>query len=198
MPLPMLGAAMHTAATGLAIAAGAFIAGTMLLRWYRMRQEFLLLRLALEKGIAPLPPSQPQWLISLRQGVMILTLGVGIALAGAIGWKLASDVDRPVVSSAMTIPDSEILPPEPPVAEPPGPGRGGAREGRPRPPAPRPPDPAFDEWRRAQDQLSACMAMTAGGVILILLGIARLAFVPAERRFSDQIEKVISQRNSAA
>jgi hypothetical protein len=137
-------------------------------------------------------PTQPQWLISLRQGAMIIALGVGLSVIGGIGWNAASKVQRPVTAAPVEPPDtSAALSAIAPQAEPapfPRPGPGARGEDRPRPglprPAPPPRDPAMEAWDRARDQINVCMAMVGSGIILILLGVVRITFVPVERRLA--------------
>jgi hypothetical protein len=107
---------------------------------------------------------------------MILTLGIGLAGTGLVGSRQASQVPTPIAQASSVDP------------APPSPGVlpdliGGGRP--PRPPAPRPHDPAFENWQRAQTLASICMAMIAGGVILVLLGIVRCVFAIPERRFAQ-------------
>lgn len=177
---------METVAAGVSIAGAAIIVGILLLRWYRVRQEFLLLKFSLEKGVPLLVPTQPQWLVSLRQGLLIATLGTGMVIVGAVGWTLAADVPQPP-AERLTNPTTQLAEPEPPPPPPPGRGRGpeAREEPHPRPPAPPPRDPAFMKWERAQTQTAVCMSIVGGGVLLILLGGVRIAFVPAERRFAN-------------
>jgi hypothetical protein len=184
-------------AAGFGTAVALVVLGTFLLRWYRMRQEFALMKVALEKGMTPqFMPTQPQWLISLRQGVMIIALGVGLTVIGAIGWNIASKVQRPG-AGAPGLADAPVpsaaIDAMAPVADrdpPPGPGaRGGEDRARPKPPRPAPPprDPAMEAWDRARDQINVCMAMVGSGIILMLLGVVRITFVPAERRLVSQM-----------
>ncbi len=167
MPQPILAAAMEAFAAGIAIAVAIVVVGTLGLKWYRVRQEFLLMRIAMEKGLTPMPPVLPQWLISLRQGLMIVALGASLAVFGGVGWNLATKVPMPASVA---------------VEEPPPPPEPRNEPGPPKPP-PHPHDPAFDAWQRAQAQTAICMAMVGGGGILMLLGLVRIALVPAERRF---------------
>src|SRR5438874_2667035 len=88
MPHAILASQMGEAmAAGFGIAVGAVVLGTFVLRWYRMRHEFILTKLALEKGVTLFVPTQPSWLASLRQGVLILALGATLIVLGAIGWN---------------------------------------------------------------------------------------------------------------
>ena len=181
---PILATAMQAFAVGIGIA----VVATFLLRWYRMRQEFILMRLALERGLNPqLIPPQPQWLISLRQGLMIIALGVGLLTAGAIGWSMAAKVQRPQQIDLLNNPTSALGAIIPDALLDPGPpgGRGAGPEGQrpPRPPEPPRRDPQKEAWDRAQNQISVCMAMVGAGGILILLGLIRLILVPLERRY---------------
>src|SRR5437867_1421326 len=102
-------------AAGFGIAAGAVVLGIGIFRWYRMRQEFILTKLALEKGITQFPPTQPQWLVSLRQGLLIVALGAGLIVLGWIGWRLALKVERPPPKAAVVL---ATLPAEAPTTAP--------------------------------------------------------------------------------
>lgn len=190
----ILAAGPEAVAAGFGAAVAMVLLGTFVLRWYRMRQEYALLRIAMEKGIAPqMNPALPQWLISLRQGVLIATLGLAIAGIGAISWNMASGIEKPEPQgiSAATLPaeiNEPAPPPPPPQAEP---GRRGGRGPEPRdnPRPPRPRDVAMERWDRAQAQINISMSMVGGGLILVLLGVVRIAFVPAEKRFSVPISR---------
>lgn len=183
----ILAAGPEAVAAGFAAAVATVLLGTFFLRWYRMRQEYTLLRIAMEKGIAPqMNPALPQWLISLRQGVLIATLGLAIAGIGATSWNMAAKVEKPDTQvNATTLPATvdEPAPPPPPAPEA---GRRGGRGPEPReaPRPPRPRDVAMERWDRAQAQVNISMSMVGGGLILVLLGVVRIAFVPAEKRFS--------------
>lgn len=188
----ILAAGREALAAGFAIAVAMAVLGTFLSRWYRMRQEYLLLRLAMEKGITPPSnPTLPQWLISLRQGVLIVTLGLALAIIGGIGWRLGmraqqSQLPNRGIPNATTLPEPTEAPPPPPRE--PGPrelGRpGGAGPGpRETPPPPRPRDFAREAWDRAESQINISMSMVVAGIILVLLGAVRIGFVPAEKRF---------------
>ncbi len=78
-PLPPLSDAPQMT---LVIAVAALIALGMLLRWQHDRQRLAVLKLAIEKGVTHLPATLPMWLSSLRQGVMLTTLGVALLIAG--------------------------------------------------------------------------------------------------------------------
>ncbi len=66
----------------LVIAVAALIAWAMLLRWHHDRQRLAILKLAIEKGVTHLPTTLPMWLSSLRQGIMLTTLGVALLIVG--------------------------------------------------------------------------------------------------------------------
>src|SRR5476649_1551698 len=73
-----------------ALAAIVLIGGAVLLRWQRTRLQFALMQAALEKGTTPLLGNAPLWLLSFRQGTMILVLGVGLFLVGG-GLRTAAE-----------------------------------------------------------------------------------------------------------
>ena len=53
-------------------------------KWQHDRQRFALMKLAIEKGLTGLPFGLPIWLVSMRQGVMVLVLGIGLLLTGGL------------------------------------------------------------------------------------------------------------------
>ncbi|NNM85098.1 MAG: hypothetical protein HKL96_04985 [Phycisphaerales bacterium] len=68
---------------GLGITAAILIVGGYLvLRWQRDRQQYLLVQAAIERGLSHLPVAMPLWLASMRQGAMVLALGIGLIIAG--------------------------------------------------------------------------------------------------------------------
>src|SRR5665213_2284921 len=107
---------------------------------------------ALERGVTSLPGGPPLWLISLRQGVMMLVLGAGLVLAGGGIHHVARGVEMPAVFARAPGLDAPPAPTElaGPRDERPGQGRefdqyrGGLR-----PPPPRQ-DPPLERWHRAQ------------------------------------------------
>jgi|GEM_PF-1311115 len=154
------------------------IGGIILLRWQRNRNELSLLRAAMEKGVSVLPPGPPLWLLSLRQGVMILALGVGLCAVGAVGWAIAARVPPP--ASPTTVP-AAATEPVGPIMQLPG------RDEQPRPrPVPREAREAREAWERAVRQQTLCMALVGGGGILVLLGVVRTGFARVERRHTTE------------
>jgi hypothetical protein len=145
--------------------------GYVLLRWQSDRHRFLLVRLALERGI-PLPSAgPPYWVDSLRAGVLTLALGLGLLLAGGAATAMALRVPRP--DETGRLPAAAADEPAPTFDK----GRGPPR----RPP---PPNLAHEEWRRAQSQRSLGLASLAAGLVLSLLGGVRIGFAQYERKFS--------------
>ena len=71
------------------------VGGSVVLRWQRNRQQFLLMQTALKEGLQRFPAGPPFWLLSLRQGVMTLTIGVGLLGVGTAAWMLAQGVEPP-------------------------------------------------------------------------------------------------------
>ena len=82
-----------------ATAAVALIGGAVLLRWQRNRLQFNLMQTAIERGVPPLQGAPPLWLVSLRQGVMILVLGIGLTVIGAVSHHTANEVAMPAFSA---------------------------------------------------------------------------------------------------
>lgn len=153
-----------------ATAALLLVGGGVMLRAQRARYAFTLAEAALAKGLPPATVGPPAWLVSLRQSVMILATGVGLMIAGGgIAFWAAHVPPPPAGSTATALVAPE--PPPPPAAEP---GH------RPQPPVP--PDPARRQWDQAQDALSLALGSLAGGGVLTLLGIVRIAFVVVERK----------------
>lgn len=193
MNQPMVLAAAPAFFGGLGVAAAILlVGGWVLLQWQRQRHRFELMRLALERG-SPLTAGIPLWLVSLRQGVVILTLGVGLLIAGAVARGMVRGVQPPPVSSVRNEMRPDAPPPQPPPppseqqdGENPGPPPrpdGPAREGR-RPPPPPPANPAMEQWHQAQAQRGVGLIAMGCGFVLILLGIVRVGLAPVERRHS--------------
>lgn len=184
MMLAMIGDAL---AGGFGVAAAILlIGGAVMLRWQRNRLQYALLQAALEKGGPPFPAGAPLWLTSLRQGVMILVLGVGLAVCGAAAYQVASHVAMPANTVSADLPSKisqdDDGPPPPPPAPRESPNEHEALPGHHRPPPPRP-DPATERWHRAQDQMAVAEIAVGGGFILVLLGIVRIVFAFAERKY---------------
>jgi hypothetical protein len=147
------------------------IGGTLFLRGQRNRQQFILMQAALEKGITSFPGQAPFWLISLRQGVITITLGIALLIVGAGAWGIGHSVQQPTAILA-----NEPLPPPPQPADgPPGEWR--------RPPPPR--NPIVQQWLRAQMEETLGQIAVGCGIILLLVGIARTGFAGTERRYSE-------------
>lgn len=180
-------------AAALGIAAAALLVGSsFLLRWQRNRQRFELTRLALENGATQFPKGPPFWLVSLREAVTTLALGLGLLAVGAISYGMGSRVPAPTNDElrAAAINAAQARPPEEgPERRPPRPARGPEEDGPPPPaedrrPLPPVPNPVLDRWHRAQAmQNVGLIAMGCGGV-LTLLGIVRAGFARVEREYA--------------
>ncbi len=224
----------------LIIAMAALIALAMLLRWHHDRQRLAILKLAIEKGVPHLPTTLPMWLSSLRQGIMLTTLGVALLIVGGAAVIM---VHSPM-ASRMSSPRPSPLRMLPMVGPPVGgefgpvtmPGGGGARRGAMpgqghapadllppaagnagHPLAPLgslPPHPGFRAGngrfpprgrlganggfnpmmargfppRRGYQQRLLGLGALASGLILTLLGAARIGFAMVERRYSSAEE----------
>jgi len=179
------------------------VGGWVLLRWQQGRQQFAITKALIERGVTRLPDGPPFWLISLRNGMNVLVVGIGLVAVGSGAWMLGSRVVMPSIAAAANVgPDRGPLDnrPEPRMDEPPGPPDGPPEDWRPprgdrpqrpqrgdasmRPPgrAPAGPNPALERWHRAQAEESIGMVATGCGVILCLLGIFRIAFAFIERK----------------
>jgi len=196
-----------------AAAAIVLIGGAVLLRWQRNRLQFALMQSAIERGVTPMAGGPPLWLLSLRQGVMILVLGVGLGVAGWFTQQEANRVEMPKIPGPATQPVAGMMrgfppprfddggpgdrpdgpdgPPQfnggrrpPPRADgPPGGGPGGG------PPFGRP-MPALELWHRAQDQKAIALVAMCSGLVLALLGMVRVLFAYAERRYTGDAKSV--------
>jgi hypothetical protein len=204
-----------------AAAAIVMIGGAVLLRWQRNRLQFNLMQTAIERGVTPMQGAPPLWLLSLRQGVMILALGAGLLLAGWFVYQSAAAVAMPAVSTSSTQPammggpggfrppppqmgddgpPDQFGPPDGPRDGPRGmngpgnrrfgpPGRGpGGNDGQ-LPPPPRG-NPAIEYWHRAQDQKAVATVAMGSGLVLALLGIVRVLFAFAERRYAGDAKGI--------
>jgi hypothetical protein len=152
-------------------AAFLIVGGAVLLRYQRDRQHFLLAKAAIERGGSPALPGQlPPWLISLRVGVVVLALGLGLIAAGAIVYNTVGTAAYMPAESATTV-----------AAVPPPPGY----------PAPPPAPPAqMERWHRGQNQLATGLGALCAGAILTLLGLVRIVFAGFERKYSVAADRV--------
>jgi hypothetical protein len=157
-----------------ATAALLLVGGAILLRWQRNRQQFILMQSALEKGITSFPGQPPFWLLSLRQGITTITLGIALIIVGSGAWAIGHGVEQPTAALANE-------PPPPPPAQPEGPPEGPPEEHRPPPPR----NPIIEKWQRAQMEQTLGQVAMGCGVILLLLGIARTGFARTERRYAN-------------
>jgi hypothetical protein len=161
------------------------VCGYILLQWQRNRYRFRLMQTALERGITDYFEGPPFWLISLRQGIAVLALGIGLIIVGAVAYILAQRVEPPeqptvqstksVVAqddSATFIPEAKWLKPD-----------------RPKPP---PPNPALEKWHRAQDQQTLGLAAIGCGFLITLLGGVRTTFSFVERKHIGNARQIAS------
>jgi hypothetical protein len=174
-----------------ALGALLLIGGAVLLRWQRNRLQFALMQSAIERGTTPMLGTAPLWLLSLRQGVLILVLGIGLMVVGKALHDMGAQVEMPNVTIQMQgRPPARQGPPggdggfrrPPPPGEGP-PGRAGEREAGPEDGPPREP-PAMEKWHRAQDEIAVGTVAMGSGFILVLLGLVRFVFAFAERKYS--------------
>ena len=160
------------ASTAFGVAAAFIIAGGWVFLQYRRDQlHYKVVTLALDRGLQALPGSLPPWMRSLRQGILILLLGVGVMASGILFREEAR-----VVSDIPANAQVEVPPP------PPGyPSVVAATT----PPHPVPPS-NLPRWERIERlNLIGLVAICTGG-ILILLGIARVSFARIERRYLNE------------
>src|SRR5260370_34587421 len=97
----------------LGIAAVLLVGGWLAIRWQQDRHRFQLMRTALEKGITRFPDAPPFWLLSMRQGVTMLALGVALALVGGGAFWGGRQTPMPAAGSLQFQPR-----PPPPIERP--------------------------------------------------------------------------------
>lgn len=164
-------------------AAVLLLGGPLLLRWQRNRQQFLLAQAALAQGVTRFPKGPPFWLMSLRQGITTLTLGLALLVIGGVASWLTWSATLPAITATsqsltVTTQPSQIASPSGlPAQEIEPVGRGPARLG---PPAP---NPQREEWHRIKSINSLGLMALATSFVLTLLGIVRIAFAGTERRY---------------
>ena len=167
---------------GFGVAAAAMLVGGMIvLRFQRNRQEFILLKTALERGITQLPQGQPFWLISFRQGVMTFTLGAGLLGIGSAAWVMARSVPVPPAEPAPVVTPATL----PAAVE--KDGRDRAERGVKIRLEQRSFNPGREQWEQARRQLAAGKAMTGAGIVLLLLGVVRMGFARVEKEQSAEL-----------
>jgi hypothetical protein len=185
MPLLPLGPAGDAFAGVFGGVAAAFlIGGPILLRWQRNRHQFALAQAALAQGVTHFPKGPPFWLLSLRQGISALTLGIGLLVVGGTGAWLTWNIESPAIISTQPVtsnPTAATMPlslPTPADVEPLGPGRS----------APPQPNPAMEEWHRLKAINTLSLMSVSTGFVLALLGIVRIAFAKTERHHDREDE----------
>jgi len=168
----------HVVASSFGIAAAVLlVGGYMSLQWQHNRHRYELMRAALDRGIAEFPERVPYWLLSLRQGAMILALGVALLIVGGAACYMVRSVQpptTPAVQSTATLGDREVplgpkegVPNAPPLD-------------RPRPPEP---NPALERWHQAESQRAVGLSTMGCGFVLVLLGAVRIGFARAEKKY---------------
>lgn len=160
-------------AAGFGVAAAILIlGGIVLLRFQRNRQEFALMRAALEKGVSAFPNAQPPWLISLRQGVLTLALGVGLIGVGVVLWAISRNVEPPPVTPVLSM-DTADAPTTAPARRP--------------KPDPKPYNPAKERWDQAKSRQTVALWLMGSGGVLVLLGCVRTAFARVEKKVTAEV-----------
>jgi len=173
-----------------------------LITWQRDQSRFTLARMALERGLGGVPGMVPPWVISLRNGLSTLTLGIALIVVGLVALGIARKVHPPAEAAVIAVapatapatePVALPMPPEPPApAQPPAPQEH-APDARPphaphppRPPGPplAPPSPAMEQWRTAQERETMGLVSLAVGFILTLLGLVRVLVSRVEKRYT--------------
>lgn len=155
---------------GGAAAAILLLGGPIVLRAQRQRQQFLLAKAAIERG-AVLPLESPAWLQSMRAAILTLTLGLALLVTGVSacwlgsGATMPSATTRPGEIAALQIPGfPQVRPPRP--------------------------DPVDERWHEARAEKTIGLTAIGCGVILSMLGIARLGFARVERRYEAGLPAV--------
>jgi len=176
----------------LGVAAILLVGGWIVLRWQQDRHRFRLMQTALEKGITRFPDSPPYWLVSMRQGLTMLALGIALAVVGGGTFWLGHQTPMPDAASMIVgpqqfepddMPDhrpgphSEMERPDRRPDRRPEPGPGPGR----RPPIP---SPQLERWHQAQAEQTAGLVSVGIGIILLFVGVIRVFFAQAERQFS--------------
>lgn len=159
----------------LGIAAILLVAGWLVLRWQQDQHRFVLMRTALEKGITRLSDAPPFWLLSIRQGVTMVALGLALAVVGGGSFWLGRQVPMPSAEARLNV-DAPPPPPQPDE---------GLRGPERRPPPPRP-NPEMERWHEAQVEQTAGLGSVGIGFILLAVGIVRIAFAQVERQYAQQ------------
>jgi hypothetical protein len=158
----------------LGIAVVMLVAGWLAIRWQQDRQRFHLMKTALEKGITRFPDVPPFWMVSLRQGLTMLSLGIALTVVGGGASWMGRQVPMPDAASLQLQPDPRPARGPDDRPEPPGPGR------RPVPA----PNPALERWHQAQAEQTAGLVSIGVGVILVFVGVVRVVFAQAERQYT--------------
>jgi hypothetical protein len=180
----------------LGVAAILLVGGWIALRWQQDRHRFQLMQTALEKGITRFPDTPPYWLVSMRQGLTMLAVGIALAVVGGGAFWLGHQTPMPEMNAVFAGPQG-FVPDEYPDRRPAprfeddrdarGPDR--RPDPRPEPPGPgrRPPiiNPQFERWHQAQAQQTAGVMSVGIGIILLFVGVIRVLFAQAERQYSN-------------
>src|SRR5689334_19582298 len=96
-------------------AAFLLVGGWVLIRFQRDRQQFKLMQVALERGITTLPGLVPGWVMSLRQGVLALVLGIGVGIGGYMVRNNASHIaEAPNDETTTRMATADLRRPPPP------------------------------------------------------------------------------------
>jgi hypothetical protein len=145
------------------------VGGAIYVRMQRDRQQFQLMQMALEKGITSMPGMVPGWLLSLRQGVLALILGLGVACSGIAVHAMAGTITE-LPAGAFTRMG----------------GRPGGGEDRLPPPEQMDGRPgAMQRWHRVESQKLIGLVAICSGAILATLGLVRIAFSRLERKYTE-------------
>ena len=91
-------------------AAVLLVGGSVLIRWQRNRQQFLLMQTALLQGLRQFPAGLPPWVATLRQGITTLALGLGLIVVGAIAYFLGSRVGPPTAQELAQLQSAPTAP----------------------------------------------------------------------------------------
>lgn len=211
---PKIGTEEIVAAAFGASAAVLLVGSSFFLRWQRNRQRFELTRLAMENGATNFPKGPPHWLVSLREAVTTIALGIGLLIAGGASYWIGVHTPLPTNEElkevAKIISGGQQGQGRAERRTPPMQRRGpefGGEEGFPPPPeemgrpqdqqqqrpppredTPPMPVPALEKYKRGQTMQTIGELALGAGAVLTVLGLIRAGFTRIERKHEPGID----------
>ena len=202
---PKIGTEEIVAAAFGASAAVLLVGSSFFLRWQRNRQRFELTRLAMENGATNFPKGPPHWLVSLREAVTTIALGIGLLIAGGASYWMGVHTPPPTNEELKEVAkiisggqqgqgrgDRQLPPmrrqgPEFGEEGPPPPEemRRPEDQQQQRPPREEPPPmpvPALEKYKRGQTMQTIGELALGAGAVLTVLGLIRAGFTRIERK----------------